>query len=99
LLLPASKVDLSGAIGRQLRVRLETRDVNDFLAALGENAASVPLCIENGSAVFDGTVAGPMENPQISGHLTLPRFAYAGKEFDSLQADVNASAGAARLQN
>lgn len=97
--LPASRVDLTGAVGRQLRVHLETRNVNDFLAALGENATSIPLNLENGSAVFDGTVTGQIEKPQIAGHLALTRFAYAGKSFDSLQSDVTASPDSVHLQN
>lgn len=99
ILLPASRVELSGAIGRQLRVHLDTRDINDFLAALGENAVSIPLKLENGSLVFDGTIAGQVENPRIAGHLTLTRFSYAGRSFDTLQADVNGSPGEVRLQN
>src|SRR5581483_1727547 len=91
LILPASRVDLSGAIGRQLRVHLETRNVNDFLAALGENSASIPVNLENGSATFDGTATGPLGKPQIAGRLTMTRFSYAGRSFDALQAEVNAT--------
>jgi translocation and assembly module TamB len=99
LLLPASRMDLNGAIGRQLRVHLETRDLNDFLPALGENTGSLPVHLENGSAVFDGVVSGRTEDPQVTGHLALTRFAYAGKRIDSLQADVAASPGGVRLDN
>jgi len=99
LLLPASRVEVSGAIGRQLRVHVETRDLNDFLAALGENAVSIPVKLENGSAVFDGTVTGRTEDPQIAGRVTLTRFAYEGKRLDSFQGDVTASPEGARLQN
>ncbi len=97
--LPASRVDLSGAIGRQLRVHLETHDINDFLPLLGESAKSIPVKLENGSAVFDGTITGKPEDPQIAGHLTLTKFAYQGRSLDSLQADVNASPEIVRLQN
>lgn len=99
LTLPASRVDLAGAIGRQLRVHLETRNVDDFLPVLGDSAASVPVKLQNGSAVFDGTVTGRLERPQIAGHLALTRFSYAGRAFDTLQADVNASSDTVRVQN
>jgi len=99
LQLPASRIELAGAIGRQLRVHLETRDINDFLPLLGEGAGSFPLKLENGSAAFDGTVTGRPENPQVAGHLALTRFTYNGRSADSLQADVTASPAMARLQN
>ena len=99
LQLPASRVDLSGGIGRRLRVHLETRDINDFLPLLGESLTSFPAKLENGSAVFDGTVSGKPEDPQIAGRLLLTRFSYEGRVFDSLQADVNASPENFRLQN
>jgi translocation and assembly module TamB len=99
LQLPASRVDLTGAIGRRLRVHLETRDINDFLPLFGESLTSVPVKLQSGSAVFDGTVSGKPEDPQIAGHLVLTRFAYEGRAFDSLQAEVNASRESIRLQN
>lgn len=99
LLLPASRVELSGAIGRQLRVHLETRDLNDFLAALGESFAQIPVKLENGTAVFDGAVTGESEEPRVAGRLTVSNIAYAGKRIDSLRADVNAAPTEVRLQN
>ena len=99
LALPSSRVDLSGAIGRQMQVHLETRDLNDFLPALGESAASIPLKLENGSALFDGTVTGQLQNLRIAGRLIVTRFAYAGKSFDGLQTDVSVSPGDLQLQH
>ena len=66
LTLPASHVDFSGALGRELRVHLETRDLNNLLPAIGEDAAAVPLKLENGDAHFDGTVTGPLTDPRIA---------------------------------
>jgi len=91
LMLPASRLDFSGVLGRNMRVHLETHDLNDLLPALGESAASVPVKLENGSLVLDGTVAGNLEKPEISGRLGVTRFSYSGKTFDSLQAAVTAS--------
>jgi translocation and assembly module TamB len=99
LQLPASRVELTGAIGRRLRVHLETRDINDFLPLLGANLTSVPIQLQNGSAIFDGVVSGKLEDPQIAGHLSLTRFSYEGRAFDLLQADVNASKDNLLLQN
>ena len=97
--LPSSRAEVSGSIGRQMRVHLETRDFNDFLPLLGESAASLPLKLENGALLFDGTVAGKPEDPQVAGRLSLTRFRYSGESFDSLDGDVNASSQLVRLQN
>jgi translocation and assembly module TamB len=99
LSLPASRVDFSGALGRELKVRLETRDLNDLLPAIGENAASVPLKLESGAALFDGAVTGPIDHPRIAGRIGLTRFSYAGKGFDSLLGDAVASSENVRLDN
>jgi translocation and assembly module TamB len=99
LTLPSSRVDFSGVLGRELRVHLETRDLNDLLPAVGENAASVPFKLENGAAVFDGSVTGSLPAPRIAGHIALTGFSYSGKRFDSLVADAAASPENVRLDN
>jgi translocation and assembly module TamB len=97
--LPSSRVEVSGSLGRQMKVHLETRDLNDFLPVLGERAASLPVKLEGGAILFDGTVTGQTDNPQIAGRTSLTRFSFSGESFDLLQADVNASPQAVRLQN
>jgi translocation and assembly module TamB len=99
LTLPSSRVDFSGALGREMRAHLETRDLNDLLPAIGESAASVPVALQNGVAVFDGTVTGPVEDPRIAGRLSASRFAYSGMDFDSLAGDVTASPQNVRMDN
>ncbi len=89
--LPASRAELSGAIGQQILVHLETRDLNEFLPVLGESAGSLPIKLANGSAIFDGTVTGQTADPRIAGRLTLRRFVYAGELIESLDTNVNAS--------
>jgi len=101
LALPSSRADFSGRVqaGGQLRVHAETRDLNDILPALGENAADFPVRLENGAAIFDGTVTGGLDNPRIAGHLNVTRLAYEGRTFDSLEADASASAAGAEVRN
>jgi translocation and assembly module TamB len=95
LRLPSSRAAVAGVIGRRLQVHVETRDLNDILPALGTSAAALPLKLENGSAVFDGAVAGPLDGLHIQGHVGAARVAYQGKLADSLQADVDVSAAKA----
>src|SRR6185436_7969102 len=84
LALPNSRVEFSGAIGSQLRVHMETRDLNDLLPALGGDAASLPVKLNNGSAVFDGTVTGNTSAPRAAGHLRATNVVYSGEAADSI---------------
>jgi len=91
IVLPASRAEFSGALGRELRVHAETRDLSDILPALGESPAEFPAKLASGLARFDGVVRGNLSSPQVSGHAALGGFSWKGQRFDSLTADVAAS--------
>ncbi|MGA2725564.1 MAG: translocation/assembly module TamB domain-containing protein [Bryobacteraceae bacterium] len=98
--LPSSRAVFSGAFGREMRVQLESRDLDDLLPALGQSAARLPAKLASGGGVvFDGTVTGKLDDPRIAGHLHVTRFSYLERGFDSLDADVNASPGNLGLRN
>jgi translocation and assembly module TamB len=98
--LPSSRAVFSGAFGREMRVELETRDLDDLLPALSQSAARLPVKLASGGAVvFDGTVTGKLDNPRIAGHMHVTRFSYLERVFDSLDTDVNASPGNLGLRN
>jgi translocation and assembly module TamB len=98
--LPSSRAEFSGAIGREMRVHLETRDLDDLLPALGQSAARLPVKLESGGAVvFDGSVTGYLDDPRIAGRLRITRFSYLATAFDSLDVDVNASPENLGLRN
>ncbi|MBV9742354.1 MAG: translocation/assembly module TamB domain-containing protein, partial [Acidobacteriia bacterium] len=97
--LPSSRVAVSGSLGRQINARLETRNLNDFLPLLGANVQPLPLKLENGSLLFDGTLSGKPQDPHIAGRLTLNQFSVSGEKFDSLASAVNASPTSMRLQD
>jgi translocation and assembly module TamB len=100
LTLPSSRAVFSGAFGREMRVQLETRDLDDLLPALGRSAARLPVKLESGGGVvFNGTVTGKLDNPRIAGRLSVTRFSYLERGFDSLGADVNASPENLGLRN
>ena len=96
--LPSSRVDFSGTLGKQLRVHLNTRDLDDLLPAIGERAANLPARL-TGTAIFDGTVSGTIENPQISGHTRVTGIVFEGETFDSLEGDADASPAGVRMRN
>jgi translocation and assembly module TamB len=97
LTLPHSQVDFSGALNSELKVHLETRDLNDLLPALGQSTAAVPVKL--GAAQFDGSVTGDLGNPRIVGRLRASNFTFSDEHVDSLEADVAASADYLRVQN
>ena len=98
VLLPHSRVDFSGALGRTLRVHAETTDLGDVLPVLGEDPASFPVKLQ-GAAIFDGTVTGNLERPLIVGNLNAKQFTVQGHPVDSLGGAVTVSPENARIQN
>jgi translocation and assembly module TamB len=97
--LPHSRAEISGAISRELRVHLETRDLDELLPAVGESAASFPVRLENGRAVFDGKVTGKLADPEIAGRLHVTGLTYGSTRFDTIEGDVTASPGNIALRN
>jgi len=49
------------------------------------------------AAVFDGRVTGKLDDPHVDGQLSVTRFSYEGKSFDSLAGGVTASSGNIQL--
>jgi translocation and assembly module TamB len=97
--LPSTSLVVSGSIGRQLRAHLETRDLNDLLPLLGWSAGALPLKLEKGSLLFDGTVTGRLESPTVAGRVNLSRFSWSGECVESFEGTVNLSSASVQLQN
>jgi translocation and assembly module TamB len=95
LQLPHTRVDLSGALGKQIDVRLVSRNLSDF-RPLG----NIPVTLNNGgAATLNAAVTGSLSNPRISAHAALNNFAADGRSFTSFAADVNANRGGVTLSN
>ncbi|MEO8368528.1 MAG: translocation/assembly module TamB domain-containing protein [Candidatus Solibacter sp.] len=97
--LPHSRADFSGALNSELKVHAETTDLMDVLPVLGDSAAALPIKLQNGSAQFDGSVTGNLDNPRIAGHLRAANVVYSGQHADALEADVALAADYLRVQN
>ena len=97
--LPHSRADFSGALNSELKVHLETRNLDDLLPVMGTSAASLPVKLGSGQAIFDGSVTGDLGNPRIAGHLRATNFTFSGEHVDALEADVVAAADYLRVQN
>ena len=65
LALPGTRLDFSGVLGRQLRVRADSRNLDDVLPAFA--IQSLPVKLQNGEAVFDGSVTGKLDDPRYRG--------------------------------
>jgi len=97
--LPSSRADFSGVLGRTLTVHLQTTDLGDILPAFGPSASSLPVKLQNGSAVFDGTVNGPIDAPQATGHLNAANVLYNADLIDAVSAEVDVSPNNLQVQN
>ena len=96
--LPSSRVEFSGTLGRQMRVHLDTRNLDDLLPAIGESAANLPAKL-TGTAIFDGTVRGTIDNPRIVGHTRVTGVLFEGENFDSLEGEADVSPAGVRMRN
>ncbi len=102
--LPHTRLDLSGAVGRELQVKLVSHDLNDFLPAMQMGSKNPPKAMpitlaSGGSADFTGMVTGNLSAPHLSGHLALTRFEAQQRRFNSLVADLSASPSGIGVQN
>jgi translocation and assembly module TamB len=98
IILPSSQIDVSGGLFREMRVHLETRDLDDLLPALDEKASNLPAKL-TGTAIFDGTVRGNLDNPQIAGHTHVTGVVFEGENFDSVEGDAELSPSGLRMRN
>jgi translocation and assembly module TamB len=92
--LPHSRLDLSGALGRQIDVRLVSHNLDDF-RPLG----NLPVTLNNGSATVNAVVTGSLSAPRITAHAALANFAVDGRPFSSFTGDVAASQSGATVTN
>lgn len=103
LQLPSTRLDFAGTLGRQLRVRVQSTDLDDLLPALEiastTTPPALPVHLQKGSAAFNGTVTGPLSSPQIAGHAMLQNFTCFQEKFDSLAGDVGVRSSSFRMQN
>jgi translocation and assembly module TamB len=101
--LPSTRLDFAGILGRQLRVHLDSTNLDELLPAIEVFSTSapraLPVTLQNGSAAFDGTVTGPLASPQIAGHVALKNFTLSQEPIDSLAADVALQKSALRVQD
>jgi translocation and assembly module TamB len=93
--LPHTRVDLSGQLGRQIDVKLVSRNFADF-QPLGE----IPVTLATGgSATVNATVSGNLSAPHIGGSAAISNFAVQGRPFTSFTANITASPASVAVTN
>jgi len=97
LALPHTRLDLEGDLTKSLHLALKSGDLNDVLAATTVSRDTVAL--NRGTLTFDGNATGSLRAPRLSGHLGATSIAVEGRQFDSVAADLTASASGATVSN
>jgi translocation and assembly module TamB len=93
----ATRIQFDGALEKSIRATVESTDLGDILlaASLAGAAApqSLPVTLKGGVAKFSGVVTGKLEEPRVSGHVSVSDFIFEGRQFERLEADVAAASG------
>ena len=97
LALPDTRLDFSGVLGRQLRVRADSRNLDEVLPAF--DVPSLPVKLQKGEVAFDGSVSGKLDDPRIAGHGSATNVAWAGKIFDALSGDIDLTSAGISVRN
>ncbi len=95
---PATRLDVSGALGRRVDVRLRSTDLADLLAVLplveDDPPKELPLKLAKGAVVASGAVTGPLDDPRFRGQLNVTGATVEGHAFDEFDAAVDVSRSA-----
>jgi len=92
---PATRVEVSGTLGKMLQVRLRSTDLNDLLPVLAiaedHPPSEIPLKLRNGSVTADGSVTGPLDQPHFVGQVTVSNGVIQGHGFDRFTGEIDAT--------
>ncbi|HBY58696.1 MAG TPA: hypothetical protein DEH78_02665 [Solibacterales bacterium] len=93
---PVTRINFDGTLGETLKVVLLTSDVEDLLPAASlftpNPPPALPVALRHGELRFDGAVTGSLEKPRIAGKASARRLFYRDREFETVEAVVEASA-------
>jgi translocation and assembly module TamB len=94
-----TRAEFAGSLGHEMSVHFETTDFDDLLPVLNKIGSAIPVTLNHGSVVFDGSVTGSLSAPSIAGHLQAASVTYREETLDSLDANVQVSPDYLRLQD
>jgi translocation and assembly module TamB len=104
LVLPHSRVDVSGVLGRALNVVMKSRNLNDFLPltnlSSGTPLKSLPVNVEGrGIANISASVKGDLRHARISANATMTDFTVRASPFERFALDISASPYGVDIRN
>ncbi len=94
LVLPQSRADFSGTPSQRVKLKIETRNLNELRAAI-----PFPAALRDGAVSFEGTVSGPFSDPVLEGHLTATNLDLDKQRIDSLTGEFDATGALLRVRN
>ena len=95
LALPHTTAEFSGSLGKQVQVRLVSRNFADFRPVV-----TIPVTFSGpGAATIDATVTGSLSAPRVAGQVSVTNFAVSGRSFTRFTAAVDASPSSAGVRN
>jgi translocation and assembly module TamB len=97
LALPSTRLDFSGVLGRQLRVHADSRNLDEVLPAF--DIPSLPVKLQSGEAVFNGSVTGKLEDPRITGRGNATNLVWQGRTFEALSGDIELGSAGLTVRN
>jgi len=95
LALPHTTAEFSGALGKQVQVRLVSRNLADF-----QPVAAIPVTLTGrGAATVNATVTGAIGAPRVAAQVAVTDFAVDGRAFTRFTAALDASSSSATVTN
>jgi translocation and assembly module TamB len=104
VLLPHTRLDVSGALGRRMQVVIQSQNLDDLLPLLAyTDQKTIPVAVQSdpdaGFIRFEGSVTGPLNSPRIDGHVTARNVVYSDQTVAALSGDVTALETSASIRN
>src|SRR5579862_5541530 len=91
---PATRLEVSGTLGRMMQLRFRSTSLDDILPALAivedNPPAQIPLKLKNGSVTADGSVTGPLDDLKFTGQATVSNGEIQGHGFDRFTGEIEA---------
>jgi translocation and assembly module TamB len=90
---PATRLDVSGTLGRRLEVQLHSTNLADVETAMplfaNNPPKELPLKLNGGSVAATGTVTGPFDDPHFRGQVEVLNGIVDGHAFDRFTGGVD----------
>ncbi|HML15587.1 MAG TPA: translocation/assembly module TamB domain-containing protein [Bryobacteraceae bacterium] len=99
---PATELDVAGIVGNELSLRARSTNLDDVIPALAVMGMAapkeLPVKLVNGNAGVNGTVSGPLNDPQFSGEASLTNASVGGHFIERTVAQVQANRRSVQLR-